>query len=94
MDKFGFIKANQREFNFNLFINHILPVIYAYREKKNERIKKVLNLFNNSDKILDLIDRLNCIYYDDEDFYHDEVLNIRISKSNMRLFDKIFTMTK
>ena len=94
MDRFGFFRTNKKKLNINSFINYILPIMYKYRQNKDNKLEKEIsnNLIKNCN-INEFIDKLNKLYYDDIS-YHEETINLRISKSNIELFDKIFSNTK
>lgn len=95
MYRFGFVKKNNIA-NTNYFINRILPIIYSYRMKQDERFlkileKKFLNILSESNKISkkELIQQINNFYYEDEISYHEEEVNLRISNDNMDLFSNV-----
>lgn len=89
MDRFGFIKSNE-EFNINSFINYILPIIYEYRNIKDNKLVELLSKSILLKELDVLVDKINYLFNEDDISYHNEIINLRISKKNMELFDSIF----
>lgn len=90
MFRFGFIKSNE-EFNVNLFVNYLLPIMYKFRKSQNDMFKaKLSKRIQNEKQINDFIELANDFYYEDHASYHNETINLRISKKNMDLFQSIF----
>ena len=75
MDRFGFFRTNKKKLNINSFINYILPIMYKYRQNKDNKLEKEIsnNLIKNCN-INEFIDKLNKQYYDDIS-YHEETIN-------------------
>lgn len=90
MFRFGFVKNNE-EPNINYFINHILPIIYRYRKTQDNSLEKKLSKICRQEVMYSLINELNSFYYEDTISYHNEIINLRISKKNMELFNHIFS---
>lgn len=89
MFRFGYLKEN-KELNPNLFLNHLLPIMEEYRNERNEKLIIALQKEKSSTKLSD--EQLNIInknYYEDYLNSSDEVINLRISKENMKGFDEI-----
>ncbi|MEG1506701.1 MAG: hypothetical protein RR478_04300 [Bacilli bacterium] len=87
MFRFGFLKANEK-LNPNLFLNHILPIMDAYRQEEDDKLKSRLikdKIINDIDE--DGITSINNHYYEERFNLCDEVINLRISKENMAGFD-------
>lgn len=88
MFRFGYLKENQ-ELNPNLFLNRMLPIMDKFRIERNRKIKKGLQ----KEKIItnlnnEQMDILNKYYYEDHFDSCDEIINLRISKENMKSFDE------
>lgn len=87
MFRFGYLKDNQ-ELNPNLFLNRILPIMDKYRIERNGKLKNVLKKEKISNDLIDeQLDAINKHYYEDHFDSCDEIINLRISKENMKGFD-------
>src|SRR5574344_834845 len=87
MFRFGYLKANE-DLNPNLFLNHILPIMEKYRCLQDNRLKNQMlkhGDFDSCDQTL--IDLMNKHYYEDYFDLCDEVINLRIAKENMEVFN-------
>lgn len=82
--------------NTNSFINRILPIIYTFRKKQDD---KFMNFLDKKYSILkdqngeinknELIQEINKFYYEDDISYHEEEINLRIANNNMNMFSHI-----
>lgn len=89
MWRFGYIRG-ENELNYNGFINTLIPKMYRYRKYHNKKLMKVLQNYLGNEIDSDVIEIVNDAIYDDSDIgYFSEVMNLRISKENMKLYDRI-----
>lgn len=87
MFKFGYLKKNH-SLNPNLFLNHLLPIMDEYRNEKNSKLISKLQKSNSMSYISEeLINKINNILYEDYFDNCNEIINLRISKENMKIFE-------